>query len=302
MSQTAAPVSGLPVIGRAELWARMLFCAMMWSSGFLFMRLLTGSVTPIAMAGARAAIAALLLTTFFVVRGESPLPRRHEAFPFLVLGTLNGWMPNILTAFALTQISTASSAMIQASGPLMVAVIAHFAFAEERLSLVRFFGVVMGFCGMGLLIGPDAFAFGSASNIGALAMTLVAASYALGNLYTRRVRAIAPLRLALGQQWCSGLVALPLAWLIDGPAALMALFDHLVPVLALGSVSTAIPISFFMVLISKAGPTRAAMVGYLMPIFATGLSIAFLGEHVGLREIAGGVIILTGVWFATSKR
>jgi drug/metabolite transporter (DMT)-like permease len=57
-----------------------------------------------------------------------------------------------------------------------------------------------------------------------------------------------------------------------------------------------------MVLISKAGPTRAAMVGYLMPIFATGLSIAFLGEHVGLREVAGGAIILTGVWFATSKR
>lgn len=302
MSNPVGSVTGLPVIGRAELWARMLFCAVMWSSGYLFMRLLTGEVTPIAMAGARAGIAAVLLTLFFVARGENPMPRRHEMVPFLVLGTLNGWMPNILTAYALTQISTASSAMIQASGPLMVAVIAHFVFAEERLSLFRFCGVVMGFCGMGLLIGPEAFTLGSANNMGAAAMTLVAMSYALGNLYTRRVRAIAPLRLAFGQQWCSGLVAVPLAWIIDGPDALLALFDHLVPVLALGSVSTAIPISFFMVLISKAGPTRAAMVGYLMPIFATTLSIVFLGEHVGLREVAGGAIILTGVWFATSKR
>ncbi|MFZ4789032.1 MAG: EamA family transporter, partial [Beijerinckiaceae bacterium] len=105
MSQPAAPVAGLPVIGRAELWARMLFCAMMWSSGFLFMRLLTGDVTPIAMAGARAGIAAVLLAGFFIARGENPLPRRHEAIPFVMLGTLNGWMPNILTAFALTQIS-----------------------------------------------------------------------------------------------------------------------------------------------------------------------------------------------------
>jgi drug/metabolite transporter (DMT)-like permease len=302
MSGSTATASPLPMIGRTELWARMLICATMWSSGYLFMRLLTGEVTPIAMAAARASIAAVLLSGFFMLRGESPLPRRQEVVPFLVLGTLNGWMPNILTAFALTQISTASSAMIQASGPLMVAVMAHFAFAEEGLSLFRFFGVLLGFCGMGLLIGPEAFNFGSASNIGALAMTLVAMSYAFGNLYTRKVRAIAPLRLALGQQWCSGLVALPLAFIIDGPAAVLALFDHPVSVIALGSVSTALPISFFMVLISKAGPTRAAMVGYLMPIFATLLSILFLGEHVGLREVAGGAIILTGVWFATSKR
>lgn len=302
MSGAAASGTGLYTIGRTELWVRMLICATMWSSGYLFMRLLTGEVTPIAMAAARAAIAAVLLSGFFMMRGESPLPRRHEFVPFLVLGTFNGWLPNILTAFALTQISTASSAMIQASGPLMVAVIAHFVFAEERLSLFRFFGVVMGFCGMGLLIGPEAFNLGSSSNIGSAAMTLVAVSYAFGNLYTRKVRAIAPLRLALGQQWCSALAATPLAMIIDGPGSLLVLFDHLVPVLALGSVATAVPISFFMVLINKAGPTRAAMVGYLMPIFATLLSIAFLGEHVGLREMAGGAIILTGVWFATSKR
>ena len=266
------------------------------------MRLLTGQIAPEAMAGARAGIAALLLCLLFAIRGDRIMPLAHEWGPFVVIGTLNGWLPNILTAFALTQISTASSAMIQASGPLMVAILAHFMFAEERLTRHRLLGVLLGFLGMGLLIGPDALVPGTHGQAGFFAMTTVAICYALGNLYTRRVRVIPPLRLALGQQLVSSVVALPLAFLLKGPEALSALTDHWVYVLALGSIATAVPISLFMVLISKAGPTRAAMVGYLMPIFATGFSIVFLGENVGPREWIGGTIILSGIWLATSKR
>ena len=296
------PAYPFAVTGRGETLVLLTTCSCLWASGFLFMRLLTGQVAPEAMAGARAGIAAILLCIVFAFRGERIMPHSYEWKPFAVIGTLNGWLPNILTAFALTQISTASSAMIQASGPLMVAILAHFLFAEERLTLNRLAGVVVGFIGMGLLIGPDALTPGTNGQIGFFAMTTVAVCYALGNLYTRRVRAIPPLRLALGQQLVSSVVALPLAFFLKGPEALIALGDHWLYVLALGSVATALPISLFMILISKAGPTRAAMVGYLMPIFATGFALVFLGESVGLRELLGGAIILSGIWLATSKR
>ena len=37
------------------------------------------------------------------------------------------------------------------------------------------------------------------------------------------------------------------------------------------------------------------MIGYLMPVFAALLSVVFLGETLGPREIAGGLIVLFGV-------
>ena len=46
--------------------------------------------------------------------------------------------------------------MIQASSPLIVAVLSHLLFADERLSPQRFLGVVIGFIGMAILIGPAA--------------------------------------------------------------------------------------------------------------------------------------------------
>ena len=59
-------------------------------------------------------------------------------------------------------------------------------------------------------------------------------------------------------------------------------------------------ITIFMSLIQRTGPTRAAMIGYLMPVWATLLAMVFLGETVGLREVAGAAIVLTGVWIVTT--
>ena len=133
----------------------MLICSIAWSSGFLFMKL-AGSASPWVLAASRATIATVALSLWFLARGRSPVMRRRELAPWLVLGTLNGWMPNVLTAYALTQIPAGLSSMIQASGPLMVAVMSHFAFADERLTTRRAGGVLLGFVGMTVLIGPSA--------------------------------------------------------------------------------------------------------------------------------------------------
>jgi drug/metabolite transporter (DMT)-like permease len=109
------------------------------------------------------------------------------------------------------------------------------------------------------------------------------------------IREAEPSRLALGQQICSGLPATGLALTLAGPAAFAPVADAVAPLLGLGVVATALPILFFMRLIRGAGPTRASMVGYLMPVWTTILAILFLGESVGLREVLGGVIVLAGV-------
>jgi drug/metabolite transporter (DMT)-like permease len=189
--------------------------------------------------------------------------------------------------------------MIQAASPLVVAALAHLLFAEERLTLRRLAGVLVGFSGLAVLIGPAALP-GRDSGLdsgllGPLAMAAVALSYAVGNLYARGIREAEPARLALGQQVCSALPATALALTLAGPAAFAPVADAVLPLLGLGVIATAVPVVFFMRLIRGAGPTRAAMMGYLMPVWTTILAILFLGETVGLREILGGAIVLAGV-------
>ncbi len=286
----ALPAAPTPVFMATNL----LVCSMLWSTSFLFIKL-SGNINPFVLAAMRGLIGASALALWFAVQAKSFRPDNGQWHHWVILGAFNGWIPNVLTAYALTQIGTAPAAMIQASGPLIVAVLSHLLYADERLSPRRFVGVIIGLAGMGILIGPAALPDSGISTWGALIMVATALSYATANLYVRSIKHADPARLALGQQICSALPATVLALVFAGPSAFAGVPGSAASLLALGIVSTALPILLFMRLIRRAGPTRASMVGYLQPVWTTLMAVLFLNESIGLREITGGAVVLTGV-------
>ncbi len=291
-SQTAGPTPAAPTA--AFVISNLLICSFLWGSSFLLVKL-SGNLNPFVLAAMRGLIGATSLALWFTLRGKSILPQRHEWRIWAMLGTLNGWLPNVLLAYALTQLPTAPAGMIQASSPLIVAVLSHLLFADERLTPQRFAGVLIGFLGMGILIGPAALPDSGINATGALLMVAVACSYATANIYVRTVKQADPGRMALGQQICSGFAATLLALTVVGPSAFAPVPAHLGPLLALGALSTALPILLFMHLIRRTGPTRASMVGYLAPVWTTIMAVLFLNESIGLRELTGGAVVLSGV-------
>lgn len=260
-----------------------------------------GALSPLALAASRGLVAGLTLALWFILSGRSIVPTRDEVRHWLVLGTLNGWVPNVLVAYALLTLAVGKAAMIQASGPLMTAIIAHLAFSDERLTVRRLAGVLIGLVGMLLLVGPKAME-GGASLLAVIAMVGVTLCYAIGNAYTKTAHATEPSRLALGQQVVSGLAAFGIALGLEGWQAFAKVPQHPWALLALGIFSTAIPITIYMRLIREAGPTRAAMTGYLMPMWATLLGVAVLQERLGPLEITGGIVVLIGVYVVTTAK
>jgi drug/metabolite transporter (DMT)-like permease len=288
------PAGAISAPTPAFVLSNLLICSFLWGSAFLFVKL-SGNLHPFVMASMRGAIGGTTLAAWFMLQGKSVLPQKHELKVWAFLGTFNGWLPNVLVAYALSQIATAPAAMIQASSPLIVAVVSHMMFADERLTPQRLFGVLVGFVGMGILIGPAALPDSGIDITGILAMVLVACSYAAANVYVRTVKNVDPARMALGQQIGSGIAATLLALALAGPSAYAPVPSHIAPLLALGAMSTALPILLFMYMIRRTGPTRASMVGYLAPVWTILLAVLFLDERIGLRELLGGAIVLSGV-------
>lgn len=286
---------------RSFIAVNLLICSLLWGSSYLFIKLMSGEVSALAIAASRGLLGTAVLSLWSLGRGRSPLPRRAEILPWIVLGTTNGWLPNVLVGYALIQLASGPAAMIQAAGPLVTALAAHLIFSEERLSPRRFGGILLGMAGVALLIGPRLFE-GGGTALSVLAMIGATLSYTTANLYVRTVPAATgdPARLALGQQMFSGTIATTLTLAVLGPAAFLPLGDHLPAMLALGIFATAIPVTVFMRLIRAAGPTRAAMTGYLVPTVAVILGVVVLHENLGLHQILGGCIILAGVFLVTT--
>ncbi len=274
-------------------------CAATWGSSFIFIKLTNGEVDPLTLSFIRASIAALAMAAWVLLLGQSPLPSRDELVDWLVLGSVNGWIPNILVAFALERMAAGMASMVQAATPLFTAVVAHLLFADERLSRQRILGLTVGLGGMMMLIAPR-LGQGGSETLAILAMVGVVIGYGSGNIYARYRRNSRPVRLALGQQVVSALASVILVLAFVGPmASLTALRSHGWALFALGLFCTAVPIAVFMRLISRAGPTKASMTGYLAPATAVFLSVWLLGEKLSVSQIAGGVIIMIGVAIMT---
>lgn len=273
-------------------------CSLAWGSSFLFIKLTHGELAPLVVAACRGGVAAVVLMCLVAAMGQLPLPRRDELVPWLVIGAFNGAIPNTLVAFALSRMDSGPAALMQSAGPLITAIAAHLLFADERLNRRSILGILVGFAGVILLIGPKAME-GSANALGAAAMLGVAACYATGNLYTRTVRHHDPVRLSLGQQGFSALMAVAAALVTGGVAQFAPIADHLWPVLALGTLCTALPMTVFYRMIVRVGPTRAALTGYTVPVVAAILGVLVLHERLTVWQVAGGLTAFFGVYLVT---
>lgn len=287
---------------RSSVLGQMLLCSFLWANSYLLLKVMSADISPLALTALRGVMGGALLALWLLWRGQSIIPRSREWRDWTMLGILQGLIPNTLTAYALTEIAAGLTSMLQATGPLMVAVFAHLLFADERLTPRRTLGVLIGFAGMAILLGPAALADRTGSLWGMLAMIATAMSYALGSLYVRSIPEAQPARLALGQQAFSGFPAMLAVLALSGPGAFAAVPDHLTALLALGIFATAMPIVLFMNILRQAGPTLGSMNGYLTPVWTVLLGFFILNETTGLHEITGGLVVLVGVIMANDRR
>lgn len=219
----------------------------------------------------------------------------------LVLGTINGWLPNVLTAMALGQVTSAQAALIGACGPLMVAILGAVLLHEDAMTPRRIVGTLLGFGGVAAIMAPLAMT-GGGSVWGGLLMLATAFCYACGTVYARWTQPGSSAMLVLGQQVSAFLPALVLTVLLHPAGTFTQPAPVWAAVAALGVFASAVPMVLFLRLLRTTQAADAALVGYLQPVWATGVAAWLLAEWPEPQVLAGGLVVLAGVWLASERR
>ena len=195
------------------------------------------------------------------------------------------------------KLSSSLSGLLIASVPIIAAVLVRLTGSKERLSAVRWTGLLVGLAGVGLLVGGTAIS--GAGNGPSVAEVLgVAVCYAIGPLIVARKLAGLP---ALGVNALAlsfaAVVYAPLA-AVTWPSAVPA-GKVLAALAGLAVVCTAVAFIAFFALIAEVGPARATVITYVNPAVAVGLGVLILGEQ--FTALMGGafVLILGGSLLAT---
>ena len=276
-------------------WLRLALLSLLWGGSFFFVEVAVHALPPMTIVLARVGLGALMLALMLGVL-RIPFPRGRETWIALaVMGLLNNVVPFTLFVVAQGQISSGLASILNATTPLWGVLVAHVATTDERLTLAKGLGVLLGFGGVALMMGAG---LGDGTVWAQMACIAAAFSYAVSSVWGRRFRrmGLAPMSTAFGQVTVSSLILLPLVLLVDQPWTLpMPSGTVLAALLGMAVLSTALAYGLYFGLISSAGAVNASLVTFLIPVSAIGLGVLVLGEVLLPRHLMGMVLIAAGL-------
>src|SRR3954469_22898051 len=210
-------------------------------------------------------------------------------------------IPFPLIAAGEGHVSSSLAAIMIATVPLLVALLALRFDAAERVAGRRLVGLLVGFAGVVALVGVDL--VGDADELlGAGAVGLAAVGYAAGPMILKRPMASPAARATMGVSLSLAALLLPPLAAADPPSAASLTGDAVLALVVLGLLCTAAAFVVMAVLVAEVGPGRALVITYVNPVVAVALGVAVLGERPGAGAIAGLLLILAGSWFSTDGR
>ena len=274
----------------------LLLLGAIWGASFMFIDVALRDFEPTTLMAARLVLAAAILLPVLIAHmgGRAALKAlRKEAWGGLVLGIVAAALPFTLIAWGQTHVHSGVAAIANASMPIFVVLLAFRFSPSERLGGLRLFGVLLGLAGVAVLPGGEP-GGGWWAVVGTLAVVLASFSYAVGSLYAQhRLGDTTGPVISTAQCIAGALVLLPFG-LAQMPSDLPG-WKPLASVLALSVAGTAIGTLLYYHIVSRYGASRASLVVYLLPPFAVFYGATLLSEPVTVAEVAGMVLILTGV-------
>ena len=284
------------------LWFNLVLISGMWGSSFLFIKLISNSVPPFSFAAARGFIAMAALLVWLIVRRAPIYPnewRRRAVWGdlrhMLVLGTTNGWLANVMTVTALRYLDSAVVAIVLATVPLLVVLLAHFTFGRERFKVSWLVGVLTGFIGVFFVVGPLAVLGSQGSVVGTIAMLVTAFSYACGTLYGRRLVASDAVFIACGQQAVGAVVASIIGAMNESPELITQPIRTWLLLIIIGVLCSALPTALYLRLLTRTTAVVAASIAFLQPVWAMALGWVVLSEQIDAHALLGAALIVLGI-------
>jgi drug/metabolite transporter (DMT)-like permease len=294
---TAAPQarSDAHAVFAARDWAMLVGVAVTWGGSFLLIEIGLDAFSPTLVAFGRIAFGALTLAVLPAAR--MPIPREDWGRVALVGVT---WMalPFVLFAVAQQWIDSSLAAMINATTPLMVAMVAAL-FMRQPPSRLQNLGLLVGFAGVAAISLPSA---ESGSNAAGIGLVLLAAL-----LYGFAFNVTAPLQRrdgALPVIWRAQLVAVVLVL----PAAIAGVpssefeLPSLVAVAALGALGTGLAFYWFASLIGSVGAPRGSITIYFVPVVAIALGVTLRDEPLHAAALLGTLLVLAGAYLTSRPK
>jgi drug/metabolite transporter (DMT)-like permease len=288
----------MPEKSRITIATAYLVLCVVWSSTWLVIRIGLKDLPPVSFVATRFVIAIALLLLISVGRVRL-LPERATDFALLAYtGLLMFGVNYTLVFWGELYVSSGLSAVLQATIPIFGMVFAHFILPSEPLRWQRMAGAALAICGVAVICSK-LFDFGGIMALwGGIGLIIAAASAAFSNvMMKKRGLQMAPAMIAAWQMIFGVAPLLVAGFLIDGnPLRLQWTKSALLSLLYLAVVGSALTFLLLYWLLPRMSVTKLQTISLITPPGAVILGWLLGGETFSAWSLAGGALVLAGVW------
>ncbi|MGH9889039.1 MAG: drug/metabolite exporter YedA [bacterium] len=288
---------------RSQVLAAFAAVYVVWGSTYLAIRYAVATIPPFLMGGGRFLISGVLLYAWARARG-APKPTRAHWRDATIAGVLMLCFGNGAVGWAEQRVPSGLAALLVAVVPLWMVLVDWARPRGTRPSSMVLVGVVVGFLGLIVLVGPGTLSAGGAVDSTA-ALVLVAASlaWACGSVYTRYGARPDSAALSTGIQMLSGgLVLMLIGVALGEPSQLhpsQVSQESWIGWIYLVTFGSLVGFTAYNYLLTAVSPAKASTYAYVNPLVAVFLGWGIAGESVTPRTLAAAAVILAGVAMIT---
>jgi drug/metabolite transporter (DMT)-like permease len=277
-------------------YALLTILALIWSSAFFNIKIATYSYGPVTIAFLRTFFGAIPVVGICLVKRIKIEAFSKDWYWFAAIGMVNLVIPFFLIAYGVQRVQSNLAAILMASTPLSATVLAHLFTKNEKINLIKFLGVLVGFSGIVFLFSDNTLI--NENNFTYALLILVGSTfYVIGGLLTLKVSNKKNENVTASILIWGTLFLIPITAFTEKPWNLNPSTDSTIALVYLGVVATGLAWLLRFKILKNNGLVFQAQVAYLIPIFGIILGYIFLKELITPKVLVAVAAVIIGIYF-----
>ena len=289
-------------------WLLIGSLGIIWGAAFMSVSVSLQGFGPMTVAAIRVGVGGLALFIIGTILGQgvgtiSKTAGRRGWLFASVIGAGALALPFLLLSWGQQFIPSAFAGVAMGAVPLIVLPLAYVFSPEEGIGPRRVIGMILGFIGLVILIGPQAITSGPETDMafwGRLACLGAAACYACGSITTRRAPKMLPIAFATASVLVAAAILVPLALIFEGWPTEWPLGPTQAVIYA-ALFPTALSAVIRVRVVTTAGSVFMSLTSYQVPIWSVIFGVLLMGESLPPQLFTALALILAGIAIAQSR-
>ena len=275
--------------------ALLILLGIIWGSSFFNIKIASVSYEPFTLVLLRVIFASIPLIGLCIYKKI-----KIEAFSknwkiYALIGVCNIVIPFLLIAVGTSKVDSFLAAMLMSTTPISGSVLAHFFTKNEKITLYKSIGIIIGFVGVVFLF-LDKLVINESNILFTLIILLGSTFYSIGGILTLKIKSRGNENVTTSTIIWSVIFLIPLSIIIENPFNSIPTFNSTISLIYLGVVATGFAWLLRFRILTVNGLVFQTQVAYIIPLVGVFFGYFIMDETITWRVLVSLTLIILGIY------